>query len=369
MSQLSYPRSDSDANGPRFATPYVLPGHPSWDHDQASLTPKPKPVLTPKLIQFNSLHFGEESSSLGVKTDDPSSLGVKTDDPLPEDDWSGYVDNCDLLDRDPISDVIAGCIPGDGEDIGRCIFDLARGVAGVRPDAYERELREYVARWIAACRKAGIQVSGFSDAWAVFKRKWPTIKVPSGSRWQAVIDRAQTVAVPVGIGPKLAPIFRLFAAMDEIASDDDGLVFVSYRDLGNATGLDHKTASRYVAKLAAIGYIELVQSGDFIRKRNGRANRYRLHNPPLPGGAPWNSGATSGPAPQKPTEARQKPAREAPRVERSNLPDKTPKPAKAVLVWSDPDAPPLELFDPPGRRCGLNAPTISSVVGRCGKPV
>jgi hypothetical protein len=325
--------------------------------------------LTPKLIQFNSLHFGEESSSLGVKTDDPSSLGVKTDDPLPEDDWSGYVDNCDLLDRDPISDVIAGCIPGDGEDIGRCIFDLARGVAGVRPDAYERELREYVARWIAACRKAGIQVSGFSDAWAVFKRKWPTIKVPSGSRWQAVIDRAQTVAVPVGIGPKLAPIFRLFAAMDEIASDDDGLVFVSYRDLGNATGLDHKTASRYVAKLAAIGYIELVQSGDFIRKRNGRANRYRLHNPPLPGGAPWNSGATSGPAPQKPTEARQKPAREAPRVERSNLPDKTPKPAKAVLVWSDPDAPPLELFDPPGRRCGLNAPTISSVVGRCGKPV
>ncbi len=55
VSQLSYPRSDYDANGPRFLTPYVLPDHSSWDHDQARMTPKPEPEVTPKLIQFNSI--------------------------------------------------------------------------------------------------------------------------------------------------------------------------------------------------------------------------------------------------------------------------------------------------------------------------
>src|SRR5205807_526448 len=115
-------------------------------------------------------------------------------------------------DRERLTEAIAKCVPAPGEDVRKCLFELARRIKGLDPDADEVRRRGYVELWEKACEEEearreeqyerGVQgeVSRAGgggrvelDVYAVFELKWPTIRVPTGTRWAAVVEHSRAV--------------------------------------------------------------------------------------------------------------------------------------------------------------------------------
>jgi hypothetical protein len=105
---------------------------------------------------------------------------------------------------------------------------------------------------------------------------------------EEAVEHAAAVNVPPVLRtPRLEPLARLLIALSE--GRHGGEFFVSLRDLDTATGIPFKTVRRRLARIGGLGHLELVEPGDNVRKPGGTASVYRWHDPPVPGGAPWNN--------------------------------------------------------------------------------
>jgi len=172
-------------------------------------------------------------------------------------------------------------------------FELARRVAGSIDPADLPGLERCFGRWLFLARNGppGFEMSivqgearrMFED----FVRKLKSVRCPVGDRWAAAVALAESVTLPPELTtPRLSRIAKLFAALSQV--HDGWPFFVGFRRIGKATGIDHNTASRRVRAINGLGYVELVEAGN-PGPHSDKANLYRWHAPPIPGGAPWNS--------------------------------------------------------------------------------
>lgn len=134
----------------------------------------------------------------------------------------------------------------------------------------------------------------------------PTAGAPPGSRsldgsrseddrgqWEQAIAHARSILLPVPLAenPRLAHIARICNALSKREADPEGVFFVGARYMARAVGdISHQEAWNRMRFLGGLGYLEMVKPGQPGLKPGNKANRYRWHDPPIDGGAPWNSG-------------------------------------------------------------------------------
>ncbi len=156
----------------------------------------------------------------------------------------------------------------------KCLFELARYVKGVYPQATKQELREIAKQWHARALPV-IGTKDFATTMADFMRGWEKVKQPHGATMQKITSSINhSDPLPPGIealgyGAHGNHLVRLCMALQENKGDEP--FFISARQAGEQLGIHFTDASKMLAALVADDVLELVSKG------SGKvASRYRF---------------------------------------------------------------------------------------------
>ncbi len=178
-------------------------------------------------------------------------------------------------------------------DYGKALFSLYRELEPTGRAWTENRWKVVVACWRTTSIKSGAELPGFTSVWAVFKKKQKIlIKKPKGEMLKRVKARRPLVVMPADlIGTKYEPIMRTMIALHEEHGLEGRQDFsASFRVIAALSGgIDPKTAQSQLASLSNKGYISLLEAGVSWKVVKGQASKWRVHIPPIPGKATWNS--------------------------------------------------------------------------------
>lgn len=180
-----------------------------------------------------------------------------------------------------VSDVSVGLlsdpmtVPLHEGERNRALFELARRLKAVKPDASEVQRRALVQQWHKAHYMV-IRTKAFSVSWDDFERAFCSVRVLPGetmSRLLAGVDRHAPLPpdlVSMGYGPHEAPLWHVCRALQMHAGDEP--FFIASRTAAQLLGnCDHKSAAAMLRSFVRDGVLQLVSKG------SGRsASRYRM---------------------------------------------------------------------------------------------
>lgn len=155
----------------------------------------------------------------------------------------------------------------------RRLFELARYLKGMMPDASREQLRETVMEWHRLALPV-IETQEFAESWADFQRAWGAVRVPYGSVMKRrIADIDMTIPAPesllrLGYGDKAIFICRICRQLQNNAGDEP--FFISARQAGELVGLHFTDASKVLFALVADQVLTLVKRG-----AGKQASRYR----------------------------------------------------------------------------------------------
>ena len=179
--------------------------------------------------------------------------------------------------NDAIDMAVKRCVPtGEGQR-NRSLFNLARRLRSIIPDAGREELRTILKRWHALSLST-IATHDFTLSWGEFWNAWTKVETPFGDTFAGIvtdIDFGQPYSATLidrGLGPKDLKLTRLCEALQKFHAPEP--FFLGCREAGALIGEDHKTANNRLRALEAEGLIECVEKG-----RRGRNTRYRYIDP------------------------------------------------------------------------------------------
>jgi hypothetical protein len=165
-------------------------------------------------------------------------------------------------------------IPSAMGERNRCLFELARYVKGITPDASREELRAIVQEWHRLAFSV-IGTKDFSVTWADFTRGFEKVRQPHGAIMENIISKIDhTECLPAGIealgyGDAGKQLVRVCKALQSHAGDTP--FFISARQAGEVLGVHFTDASKMLSALVADGVLALVSKG------SGKvASRYRF---------------------------------------------------------------------------------------------
>jgi hypothetical protein len=156
----------------------------------------------------------------------------------------------------------------------RCLFDLARYLKGVMPNATSDELRRIVMHWHTAALPV-IGTADFSESWGDFRRGWEKVHTPFGSILESVmkkIDMNSEMSEEIkalGYGEKAHSLIRICHGLQDEAGNAP--FFLSARQAGELIKMHFTDAANMMYALVSDGVIELVERGS-----GKKASRYRL---------------------------------------------------------------------------------------------
>lgn len=165
-------------------------------------------------------------------------------------------------------------LPAQEGQRNRCLFELARYVKGINPDATRDELRAIVQEW----HRLALPVIGtkdFSVTWTDFTHGLEKVKQPHGSTMQNIINNIDhTAPLPNGIealgyGDDGKHLVRLCQALQ--GHEGDAPFFISARQAGEVLGVHFTDASKMLSALVYDGVLTLVSKGV-----GRKASRYRF---------------------------------------------------------------------------------------------
>lgn len=167
--------------------------------------------------------------------------------------------------EDEVEGAIASTLPLELHKRNDCIFELARAFKGIPAlaGAELADLRELVEEWHRRALPV-IETRDFEATWADFIHGWGSVKFPKGSSpMELAIARAKLSETPAEAAHLSNDEIRLLAKicreLQRVAGNDP--FFLSCRKAGEAIGMDHTTANRYLSVLAAEGLLGVVQLG------------------------------------------------------------------------------------------------------------
>ena len=171
---------------------------------------------------------------------------------------------------------------GEGER-NRCVFDLARAMKAVPELASEDldKLRPHVREWHRQALPR-IRTKAFDETWFDFTNAWKRVLFPLGTGSMAVVvEKARAQSPPeaalVYEQEKLRLLVTLCQELQRIWGERP--FFLSCRTAGDAVGVTHATAQRWLRGLQTDDVLKLVKKGGQITTRR-KASRYR-YLPPI----------------------------------------------------------------------------------------
>lgn len=164
-------------------------------------------------------------------------------------------------------------LPSTDGERNKCLFQLARYLKGVKPDAYSADLRVAVAEW----HRLALPVIGtkeFSTTWADFLRGWDKVTSPHGVVMNAILQAVNmdggtpASIMGLGYGAKSNLLVRICKHLQRHAGAEP--FFVSARQAGELIDMDFSDAAKVLQALVADRVLELVKRGS-----GKQASRYR----------------------------------------------------------------------------------------------
>ena len=172
-----------------------------------------------------------------------------------------------------VGEAITRHLPEGIGERNRRLFDLARHIKGLMPDAPKADLRGIVAEWHRLALP-NIGTAEFTESWGDFQRGWDAVHTPYGSVLNRILgeidmtEKAPESLVSLGYGDKALLLCRICKQLQ--ANAGDGPFFVSARQAGELIGLHFTDASKVLYALVADDVLELVKKG-----AGKAASRYR----------------------------------------------------------------------------------------------
>ena len=151
------------------------------------------------------------------------------------------------------------------------LFDLARHVKAIKPEATKDELRAIAQEW----HELALPIIGtkpFTDTWGDFSRGWEAVKFPEGTLLAKILDNLDGDPIPPmpsGYGEDEARLIRVCIRLQQHAGNAP--FFLSARTAGDLIGLHFTSASNMLYGLVADGVLELVERG-----KRPKASSYRI---------------------------------------------------------------------------------------------
>jgi hypothetical protein len=150
------------------------------------------------------------------------------------------------------------------------IFDLARHLKGLHPNADVESMKGVVGEWFDIALPA-IRTKDFLESWLAFKRGWREIKFPKGIWGQILAGLDSEPAENKGsvFGMHGAKLYQLCVALQ--AHQGETPFILSCRKAGEAIGISHEYANDLLNEFCTMGILELKLKGT-----TGKASRYML---------------------------------------------------------------------------------------------
>lgn len=169
--------------------------------------------------------------------------------------------------------VIAGFLPPGPGHRNRCIFNLARALKGVMPDATPDQLRDVLRQWHHQALPH-IVTKEFSESWTDFVVAWGAVKHPAGQTFRAAVAAADSVALR-GVAARYDGNLRRLAALCVALQAQSGAssFFLGCREAGKFLGIDKSQAWRLLKTLQFDGVLKLVNRGS---KKTGKASEWQV---------------------------------------------------------------------------------------------
>lgn len=166
-------------------------------------------------------------------------------------------------------------VPLHEGDRNRTLFELARRLKAIKPDATEVERRTLVQQWHKA-HYAVIRTKAFSVSWDDFERAFRSVRVLPGETMAKLLADVNlqaplpAILMEMGYGAHEAPLWHACRALQMNAGDEP--FFISSRTAATLMGhSDHKVAAAMLRSFVRDGVLQLVSMGA------GRvASRYRM---------------------------------------------------------------------------------------------
>ncbi|WP_228217574.1 hypothetical protein [Aromatoleum toluclasticum] len=164
-------------------------------------------------------------------------------------------------------------LPTAAGERNRQLFDLARHLKGLMPDATKAELRAIVTDWHSLALP-NIGTSDFTESWGDFTRGWESVRIPYGSVLNRVLEGIDmTESAPeslklLGYGERALALCRICKELQRNAGEEP--FFISSRQAGNLVGLHFTDAAATLSAFVADDVLQLVKRGS-----GKQASRYR----------------------------------------------------------------------------------------------
>ncbi len=163
------------------------------------------------------------------------------------------------------------CVEGERN---RCLFQFARMIKRMMPNATQSELRSYAQQWHEAALP-NIGTKDFSVTWYDFNRGFQSVRYPAGATLRQIvgeIDRSSEIPDRIselGYGSREIYLFLICQRLQQQAGD--GPFFLASRQAGELLGVHFTDAAKMLWTLKADGILQEVSKGC-----GNRASRYRL---------------------------------------------------------------------------------------------
>jgi len=175
----------------------------------------------------------------------------------------------------PISEAIAKTLPTGPGQRNRRLFDLARNLKAIVPEATQDDLRPIILEWHRQALP-NVRTKDFSETWTDFVVAWDRVKRPVGFSFRAAARAADEAPFPVVANRYDSANLRQLAALcRELQAQWKNRPFpLSCRKAGEFLGVSAIQGWRLLRVLQFDEVIELVRKGN---KRAAKASEWRFN--------------------------------------------------------------------------------------------
>jgi bifunctional DNA primase/polymerase-like protein len=209
---------------------------------------------------------------------DPDQAGLLAgSSPFQTQEPSHSAHNTHLCEQGIIPTAIAESQPTAVGQRRRKLFDLARRLKAIMPNANSAELKPIIRQWFEMVLPV-IGTKDWAVTWEDFVGAWTSAMYPVGGNWDEFVQMANEMVVDTrGHDGAVADIIRLCAALQ--AHHGPGKVWpLSCRLAGEYAHVSHERAARILKMLVFEDIIELVSPGG--KKGSKQAAEYRFKGAP-----------------------------------------------------------------------------------------
>jgi hypothetical protein len=172
-----------------------------------------------------------------------------------------------------VDEAIARTLPTGPGQRNRRLFDLARELKGIMPEAKSDQLRAIVREWFRRALPF-IRTKEFDESWADFVTAWQKAKKPAGRSFRVAQARAERETAPSVAEQYDGHLRELVALCWQLQIQwGDSPFPLGCRTAGEALGVSRVKARRLLKVLRFDGVLGLVMKGT---KKSGKASEWRF---------------------------------------------------------------------------------------------